>query len=185
MFSVEATTASTLSGMPRSAIAPMPSITAAPPDMSPFMSSMYSAVLQRDAAGVEGDRLADEPERRGRRARRAGRSGGRSVAGSLSASLGDRGEGAHAHRLDLPRGRRPRSRDRVGALGDLRGAVGEPFRRQVVGRAVGEIAGPVRPLRHALRALRQLAASSRRRRAGPAGRPVWPSAASVFQAPGS
>ena len=50
----------------------MPSITAAPPAMSPFMSSMYSGRLDRDAAGVEGDRLADEAEDEAVAARRGG-----------------------------------------------------------------------------------------------------------------
>ena len=40
MFSQDATTLSTRTGRPRSAIAPVASITAAPPAMSPFMSSM-------------------------------------------------------------------------------------------------------------------------------------------------
>ena len=44
-FSLAATTASVRSGSPSSAIAPMPSSTAPPPAMSPFMSSMYSAGL--------------------------------------------------------------------------------------------------------------------------------------------
>ena len=45
MFSQEATTLRTRTGRPRSAIAPVASITAAPPAMSPFMSSIFSEGL--------------------------------------------------------------------------------------------------------------------------------------------
>ena len=44
-FSVEATTAIARTGRPSSAIAPIPSITAAPPAMSPFMSCIRSGGL--------------------------------------------------------------------------------------------------------------------------------------------
>ena len=45
MFSVDATTVSTRTGRPSSAIAAVASITAAPPHMSPFMSCMRSGGL--------------------------------------------------------------------------------------------------------------------------------------------
>ncbi len=45
MFSDAAATVSTRTGRPSSAIAPVASITAAPPAMSPFMSSMCSEGL--------------------------------------------------------------------------------------------------------------------------------------------
>ena len=46
------------------AIAPTASSTAAPPDMSNFISCIFAAGLDRDPAGVEGHRLADEAEQR-------------------------------------------------------------------------------------------------------------------------
>jgi hypothetical protein len=45
MFSAAATTATTLTGSPSAAIAPVPAITAAPPDMSPFIASIEAAGL--------------------------------------------------------------------------------------------------------------------------------------------
>ena len=45
MFSVAGTQATTFNGRPSSAIAPTPSSTAAPPDMSIFISSIFGAGL--------------------------------------------------------------------------------------------------------------------------------------------
>ena len=45
MFSVAGTTAVTVTGSPSSAIAPIASITAAPPDMSNFISCIFAAGL--------------------------------------------------------------------------------------------------------------------------------------------
>ena len=97
--------------------------------------------LDRDPARVEGDRLADEAEVRPARARRP-------VAQHDQprlrvASLGDRGEGAHAARhdrlaveqLDL---------ERLVLVGDLGGALGEEGRRGHVRGQVLEVARRVR-----------------------------------------
>jgi hypothetical protein len=45
MFSVEGTTAVSVTGRPRRAIAPVASITAAPPDMSNFISCIFAEGL--------------------------------------------------------------------------------------------------------------------------------------------
>ena len=63
MFSLAPTTPSTRTGSRSRAIAPTAQMTAAPPDMSYFISSIF-ARLQRDAAAVERQRLADEAEQR-------------------------------------------------------------------------------------------------------------------------
>ena len=60
MFSVAGTTPTTLSGSFISAIAFIVPSTLAAPHMSYFISSISAAGLMRDAAGVEGDALADE-----------------------------------------------------------------------------------------------------------------------------
>ena len=60
MFSVAPTTASTLIGASRSASAAIVSITAAPPAMSNFMSTIARQRFDGQAAAVERHRLADE-----------------------------------------------------------------------------------------------------------------------------
>ena len=70
-FSVAPITLTTRTGSPSRAIAAVASSTAAPPDMSNFISLIFAAGLDRDAAGVERHGLADEAERRAGR-RRAG-----------------------------------------------------------------------------------------------------------------
>ena len=61
-FSVAPTTATIRTGSSSRAIAPTASITAAPPDMSNFISAIFAAGLDRDPAGVERHRLADQAE---------------------------------------------------------------------------------------------------------------------------
>ena len=159
MFSDDATTARTRSGTPRSAIAQMPATTAAPPDMSPFMSSMPSDGLSEMPPVSNVIALADEAER-DVRLRARGLVAHDDQARVVVRALRDAGEGAHpelddllaAERLDL---------DAFGR--ELRRALGEPLGRQLVRRRVREIAGVVRPFRDLCRARGRL--RSRRRRA--------------------
>ena len=104
--------------------------------------------LERDAARVEGDRLADEAERRRRRVgARAARSAARSGAAGLCAALRDRGEARPCPARRSRRGPSASAVEVLGAGGDLARALGEPLRRQLVRRAVDEVAGAVRPAR--------------------------------------
>ena len=110
--------------------------------------------LERDPAGVEGDRLADQAEHE------VVACAGRVVAQDdqprvVVASLCHRRERAHAHLLDLSAVERLVG-ERARPLRDLGSTLGEPLRREVVRRAVREVAGAVRPLCDALGALRQL-----------------------------
>ena len=100
--------------------------------------------LDRDAAGVEGDRLADEAE-------------DDAVHGVLGLvaeddqpglrlrALGDGGERAHAGRLDL--GPAPDLGREAAARRDLPGALGKRGRREHVGGGVDELATAVGPVR--------------------------------------
>ena len=101
--------------------------------------------LERDAAGVERDRLADEPEDKIglRRLRRVVAQDDQP--GLIVARLGDRSEGAHSLRVDLRWAERLR-RDVLDLRGDLGRARRETLGRRLVRRAVDEIAGAVRPL---------------------------------------
>ena len=64
MFSVAPTTPITRTGSPSRAIAPTAATTAAPPDMSNFISCIFAAGLIEMPPRVERDRLADEAEHR-------------------------------------------------------------------------------------------------------------------------
>jgi len=103
------------------------------------------ARLQREAAGVERDRLADEPEHEV-----GARGGGRLVteddhAGLVAAAGTDRGERAHAELVDLGR-----AEDLSGQMlvltGQLDGVLGEGRGIELVRRHVREVARAVRPL---------------------------------------
>ena len=107
--------------------------------------------LQRDAAGVERDRLAHEPEHE------SVALAGRVVAKDdqtrrVVAALGNPDERAHPEPANLVQAERLVC-ERLVLGGDLGGTVCEALRREVVRRPVGEVAGAVRPLRNALRAL--------------------------------
>ena len=152
MFSVAATTPIDTDRQPESAIAPIAATTAAPPDMSCFMSSIPSAGLMRDPAGVEGDGLADEAEDeavRGSLRLVAHDDHLRGVLGTLR----DCAEGPHPElaRLLQPEGFDGESAD-LG--GDLLCDLGQPLGRELVGRHVREVACAIRPGRDSLRAVR-------------------------------
>ena len=73
MFSVDGTTASTSTGRPRAATRPAPSITAAPPHMSIFMSSMPLEGLMEMPPLSKVTALPTSPSTSPRRATRLGR----------------------------------------------------------------------------------------------------------------
>ena len=117
--------------------------------------------LERDPAGVESDRLADEPELNvgtGRLRRLVAQD---DEARRVVARLRDRGERTHALFADLVPPERFR-RDRRRLRCDLGRARGQPLGCRLVSRAVDEIPGAVRPLGDPGRALRD-----RRDRLGP------------------
>ena len=112
------------------------------------------AGLERDAARVERDRLADEPEDEvALRVRRVVAEDDQT--GRVVAPLRDARERAHAHRADLVEVG-DLGRQRVEAGRELLGAFPQPLGSEVVRRAVREVSGSIGPLRNALRALRQL-----------------------------
>ena len=119
MFSVAPTTPSTRTGARSSASAAIASITAAPPHMSNFISSIFAERLQPDPAGVERDAPC-------RPAPAAVRVASGAVVGDpdqprvLAGALRDRGERPHPGAADLsprpassPRRRRSRSARRA------------------------------------------------------------------------
>ena len=97
------------------------------------------AGLERDAAGVEGDALADQGE---------GRAGAAAAVAEddqlrlLGAALADGEDAAHALRLELGAAE-DLGRERVGAGGDLLGPLGEEGRGGDVGGGDLQVAGPV------------------------------------------
>ena len=121
--------------------------------------------LERDAAGVEGDRLADEAEHD------VAAGGLRRVvaqhdqARGVVAALRDRGQGAHPELRDLV-GVERLGADVLERRRDLLRALGEPLRRGLVRRAVDEVARAVRPLGDRRRALRPPPPGRRPRRRG-------------------
>ena len=141
MFSVEGTTAVRVTGSPSLAIASVASITAAPPDMSNFISCILAAGLIEIPPVSNVTALPTKAEMRARRP-------GRAVAQHDQARVGDAalrhgGERAHAvgddrvpvEQLDL---------ERLVLVGDLRGALGEERRRGEVGGQVLQVARGVR-----------------------------------------
>ena len=152
-FSAAARTAIARTGSPSAAIAPMPCSAPAPPAMSPFMSSMLRGGLQRDPAGVEGDRLADEAEhdvgaRRRRRLVAQARSG--------AARCGCRGRPRRARPCRACRARAGRAPPPSGARARARARCAcsrERLRVQLVRRHVREVARAVRALGDERRAL--------------------------------
>ena len=134
--------------------------------MSVFISSMRLGRLQREAARVEGDRLADEPEDdlaacRGRRL-----VGKRDQARGVLASLADRGERAHARLANLVGAEGGEAHVLEAARG-LLGELGEGGRGADVRRRVDEVAAAVRPRGDDVGALRLLGdLRSRRGRRG-------------------
>src|SRR5439155_23558892 len=126
----------------------------------------------REAARVERDRLADEPEDG------VAAGGARRVVAEndqprlVRAALGNRGEGTHAELVDL---RGPQCREGqvlVLARQALR-VLGEQNGRQFVRRRVGEVARAVRPLRDERRAVGRRAQRSEERRVGKERRSRW------------
>jgi hypothetical protein len=101
--------------------------------------------LERDPAGVEGDRLADEPEDEVGTCRRRRVVAQHHQARRVVASLRDRRECAHALRANLVRPERFRGQV-LGGRGDLLRSLRQPLRRGLVRRAVDQVACPVRPL---------------------------------------
>ena len=183
MFSQAATTARTRTGIPSSRDRAAAASTAAPPPMSVFMSLMRSGRLDRDPAGVERDRLADEPQHE---LGRAGSGGSWRTTSSRGGCALPRATAANAF---MPRARMPSSVEHLGGnvldrQRELGGEVGQPGGRRLVceglrpGRGSGSpsrrralLCAPRRPPRprpaRRGRVARQACAARRRSSSGP------------------
>ncbi len=135
MFSTRPMAPTALTFALRAASACINPTTQAAPPMSPFMSSMLAARLDRNAAGIETNALADEGDRL--LAALAAVPAHDHGAAGLRRALGDAEQRAHAkfrHRLDVE------NLDVDAELAQLAGAAGEFLGKQHVRRLVDEFA---------------------------------------------